>query len=137
MNLLEDYSTPQLAKILKSKSRTAASESRYSRDDARIRTVESDGLILVAIVANDRFSQHVEGSTKENVVGCFANDVHLQIQRQIANLEWDVASQAQRFVDVAIRAVSDGGGCAAHDRARSVQVPEQDGTAPWGKGDVS
>ena len=36
-----------------------------------------------------------------------------------------------------LRAVSDGGGCAAHDRARSVQVPEQDGTAPWGKGDVS
>ena len=67
--------------------------------------MESDGLILVAIVANDRLSQHVEGSTKENVVGGFANDVHLQIQRQVANLEWDVASQAQRLVDVAIRAL--------------------------------
>ena len=33
--------------------------------------------------------------------------------------------------------VSDGGGYTAHDWARSVQVSEQDGTAPWGKGDVS
>ena len=65
--------------------------------------MESDGLILVAIVANDRFSQHVEGSAKEDVVGCVANDVDLEIELNVAYPERYVTQETFRLVELAVR----------------------------------
>ena len=57
--------------------RFASHEGRNRDHQLRVRTVNGDGLIAVRKVLHDAASDIVERSTKENVVGGFANDVNL------------------------------------------------------------
>lgn len=59
----------------------------------------SDGLILVAVVADDRFCQNVEGAAEKNIISGRANDVNLHVYCKIADEEGYIAREAERVVD--------------------------------------
>lgn len=74
--------------------------------------MERDRLRTIIEVLHNRLSQHIKGAAKEDVVGRGANDVKLQVDNDRAEANRDIASEAKRRVEVAIRTlhVEDHGG---------------------------
>ena len=54
-------------------------EGGYRHNSSRVRVVDRDCLILIAVVPDDTFAQYVERSAQEDVVSQVLNDMELYI----------------------------------------------------------
>ena len=51
-------------------------------------------LALIFEIANDAFHQDIKWSSQKNIVCGISHDMELEIQRDLADLYWDVSHEA-------------------------------------------
>ena len=69
-------------------------EGGYHRDSSRVRVVDCDRLILVAVVLDYTLNQYVERSAQEYVVSRVPNDMELYVERDVSDEDRDIAGEA-------------------------------------------
>ena len=81
----------------------AASESRNSTLFSWVRIRDSDSLVLVGIIANNAFCEHIKGVAQEYLIRRRANDMYLKVNGNAANGERDISHQTHRPIKSTVR----------------------------------
>ena len=71
-----------------------ARERRNRGRFACVRVVNRNRLALVFEIANDALHQDIKWSPQKNIVCGILHDMGLEVQRDLADLNWDVSCEA-------------------------------------------